>query len=627
MLAFGVFVLLLPGLMLPASLGVTDAPRAAWIDPRLAGLDASPVSVIVQTAAPPDALLLAALGELGTVAYVYSVIDGVHLVLPGDRVADVARVAGVARIDRDQRVELHLDTSRPAVKVGPPLWDAGITGQGATVAVLDTGIDSQHPSVRGRVVAGVVFPSATGPPVETSTPTDADGHGTHVAAIVAGSGDGSTLLNSGDRRYAGLAVAARLVSLDMSGSFSTSTAVKAFDWVHRNREKYNITVFQNSWGREEVGQRFDPDDAVIRAQDALVRDDGVLLVFSAANKGPDPSTLSMEAMNPNVLTVAAVDDAGRIAPFSSRGPALLESGKPASWVKPDVAAPGVSIMSAAAGVRTGTGLYRELSGTSQAAPHVAGVAALVRTMAPALSPLEVMEVLRRTSHDTGAAGPDADTGFGFVDAKLAVELAAGGADGTVLVPTPEEYAESGSLVFGAPGGLSLAPDASLKTSRANGTIPVKSRAESLSFEVTLTSGTVGTSTASVKVSLYDPAGARSDIPVSGGRASRVIATPAEGPWEWRLEPASMTATGTINYHVLATVLVPLPLTISGDFGGSGGFFDESVTGRLKRTYYDAEAGYEQLAAQYGVQAPPFLYVTYAVGGLIGLLLVVRIFRR
>jgi hypothetical protein len=190
--------------------------------------------------------------------------------------------------------------------------------------------------VGGRVEQAVVVDGA-GEPVESSSSTDEDGHDTHVGAITAGDGDGSKQLAGGTNDYAGVAARCGIVSLDISEQFTTSTAICSFEWVHNDREQYGIEVVQNSWGRADTGGQWDPDGPAIRASNSLVVDDFVV-VFSAAKQGPDASSLALEAMNPNVVTVAAVNDDVKTAQFCSRGPVELANGSTACWVKPDVAA-------------------------------------------------------------------------------------------------------------------------------------------------------------------------------------------------------------------------------------------------------------------------------------------------
>ncbi|MDX1611056.1 MAG: S8 family serine peptidase, partial [Candidatus Thermoplasmatota archaeon] len=512
------------------------------------------------------------------VQYTYQVIDAVHLVLPAHRIDELALIEDVVRVEDDEPLALHLDTSRPSVRVGPPVWNHGFTGQGATIAVVDTGVDSAHPGLQGRVARSVVFTGQSQGPVEAQTSVDSEGHGTHVAGIAAGSGEGSQLLTSGDRRYAGVAIASQVVSLDISQSFSTSTAIKAFDWIHQNHETYDIKIVQNSWGRKDTSKAYDPSDSAVKASNALVRDDGLLLVFSAANAGPDPSTLSMEAQNPNVLTVGAVDDAGRVASFSSRGPVIQADGTEAPWTKPDVVAPGVRIKSATAAAAGSPGTYHELSGTSQAAPHVAGMAALVRQANPDLDPLEVMELFRRTARDLGPPGPGPDTGYGLADAARALETALEAEDGQLVFPREEVHSYQGTLSAGTPavGGLLGDDDTGLERVPISGVLPVKEGVQRLNASFTWTPARSGAPAPDLRVTLTAPGGQEIAVPSEGRKAQRSLANPAPGDWTWTIRAAGPNQVGVAEYNLTNTLLVPQPIEITGDFGGSGGFFDSPL---------------------------------------------------
>lgn len=328
----------------------------------------------------------------------------------------LALLPGVAAIQEEEPLALLLSSSRPAVRVTQALWDAGYDGSGVVVAVVDSGIDGAHPGLQGRVARSVRFSDGGAQPGAG----DSDGHGTHIAGIIAGDGAGSAGL-----RHAGMAPEATLVGVDISSSFTTTNAVRAFEWLHGHARELGLRVVSNSWGREREGAAFDVNDPVIRASDALV-DAGIVVVFSAGNVGSSPGTLTVEAQNPRVLTVGAANDEGRVEAYSSRGPPRLAEGGLGDWVKPDVTAPGTLITSARANAGAGEA-YAVLNGTSMAAPHVAGIAALMLEADPRLKPDEVKALLRATARDRGAPGPDMDNGAGFVDGQRAVQSAREGA--------------------------------------------------------------------------------------------------------------------------------------------------------------------------------------------------------
>jgi serine protease AprX len=258
------------------------------------------------------------------------------------------------------------------------------------------------------------------------------GHGTHVAGIVAGQG-------SVDAAHKGVAPGARLYGLGVGEMSTTLWTNQALDWVRLNHDQVDppIRVVTNSW---TTGTTYDPNAYSSKVVRDLV-DAGVVVVFSAGNDGGDGSSIrtSGEAQNPRegVISVGSYDDHddgrqnGGLASSSSRGKTLVAS----SW--PDVSAPGVTISSTKAAISAG-GLgvltaYKELSGTSQAAPHVAGVVALILQANPDLTPAQVEAILEGTAYAFGIGyaksaddrydGSHYAKGHGLVDAWEAVEAA------------------------------------------------------------------------------------------------------------------------------------------------------------------------------------------------------------
>lgn len=438
---------------------------------------------------------------------------------------------------------LRLTRAEPA----PAGATGALAGRGVTVAVVDSGIDATHPDLAGRVKANVKLVEGR----FVDAPGDADGHGTHVAGIVAASGASS------DGKWRGVAPEAELVGVDISDRFTTTSALLAYDWLFVNHERLGIRVVVNAWGR--VGERYyDVDDPIIRAIDRLV-DDGVVVLFSASNHGPAAASLSAEAQNPRVVTVGAVDAAARLMPYSSRGPVASTSG--ASWVKPDVVAPGESIvglrsLQSAPRVSDVDALHREYSGTSQAVPHVAGIVALMLEANPRLGPVAVQNALRESAVDLAEPGPDHDTGFGLVDALDAVNRAASRpADrGNVLVAGGVDRYEDSARVTpvttrGGILGLGSTSSASWST-----TFPVKSGAERLSFELAWTTPATG-----VSVTLRHEGAPQGTWGQSSVEGSRVVVrgrVDDPEPGLWTLEargaaPLAVEVSATVDVELLA----------------------------------------------------------------------------
>lgn len=369
------------------------------------------------------------------------------LIVPDATAADAARWmrdARVERVDWAKPLERHGASALPsAAFFGLTRADrAEGTGAGVTVAVLDSGIDATHPDLAGRVVANARLVQGR----FVDAPGDTDGHGTHVAGIVAASGASS------EGRWPGVAPDARLVGLDISGRFTTASAILAYDWLAEHREEHDIRVVVNAWGRVPDGDAYDPRDPELRAIESLVAE-GVVVLFSASNRGPGPSTLSVEAMSPHVVTVGATDAAGLVMSYSSRGP--VRAADP--WVKPDVVAPGDAVVSLRSAQTLPDAadpdpLHTSYSGTSQAVPHVAGIVARMLEARPSLTPQQVADALRASAIDLGAPGPDDASGYGLVDARDAILAAQGRAPdrGNVLVAGGRDRYEDALALPGAP---------------------------------------------------------------------------------------------------------------------------------------------------------------------------------
>ena len=422
----------------------------------------------------------------------------------------------------------------------------GPTGEGVTVAVVDSGIDATHPDLAGRVRANVRLVEGAFAPAAG----DLDGHGTHVAGIVAADG------RSSQGRHRGVAPGAELVGVDISGRFNTASALLAYDWLFLHRHEHGVRVVVNAWGRVD-DRRFDPDDPVIRAIDRLVAT-GVVVLFSASNHGPDAGTLSMEAQDPWVVTVGAVDAAAQPMPYSSRGPVAPKDGAPA-WVKPDVVAPGervTGLRSQQAAPATGDPdpLHRTLSGTSQSVPHVAGVVALMLEANPRLTPTQVANALRESAIDLAEPGPDDATGFGLVDARDAVRRARGEAPdrGNVLVAGGTDRHRDAATVGPTPRGLLGLGARSQDVWSTE--FPVKPGATALRFDLAMPDATLGS-----PIVTLERDGAtlgpwtRAERDADGAHLRGEVEAPTPGVWTLRVHASAPAA-----LDLRATVDVTLP---------------------------------------------------------------------
>lgn len=433
-------VLAVGGLLGPAVVGLTDtidAVTGAVVDDRVLGDGRALVHVAdgADTHAVADEADEA--GLLVTSRY-----DAIGVFHAAGSTADLERLAShpeVVRLEHDRPIEILTDSSHTATRgvelLDGEVGDLGvIDGEGVGVAVVDTGVDGSHPDLTDRMGENVkVLPGGVAVPFSDTDLLSLGGHGTHVAGIVAGTGDAS------DGRYHGAATGTTIHGVSGGTLISMHAALDALDWVLENHDAVEpaIRVVNNSWGSS--GEH-DPDSATTRLVDELV-DAGVLVVFAAGNSGGDGGDLqtSPECTNPTpgVVCVAAYDDRGagtregETASFSSRG----EQDRPETW--PDLAAPGASITAACRPFlpvcATGPSLsqevlnYATLSGTSMAAPHVAGIAAQMLQLAPDLAPGQLEELLVDTAHDYDEPGHA--QGAGLVDAVAAVLSAAEEGDG------------------------------------------------------------------------------------------------------------------------------------------------------------------------------------------------------
>jgi hypothetical protein len=285
------------------------------------------------------------------------------------------------------------------------VWEAGYDGTGMTIAVLDTGITSNHEDVSGKVVAERNFSSA--PDAE-----DHYGHGTHVASIAAGTGAHS------DGTYTGVAPGAELLSgkvLGNDGSGQTSWILQGMEWaVAQDADIVNMSLGGPS---NPTGT-----DPLEEAVNTLSAESDTLFVVAAGNDGRSgPGTIGSPGTADAALTVGAVDKQDQLAGFSSRGPRLRDGA-----VKPDVTAPGVNIAAALApgstmaeqGDPVADG-YVGLDGTSMATPHVAGAAALLAQRHPDWTG-EQLKAALTASTQPGGYSPF-EQGTGRIDVPAALE--------------------------------------------------------------------------------------------------------------------------------------------------------------------------------------------------------------
>ena len=369
--------------------------------------------------------------------------------------ASLASDPRVARVSIDRPAFATLERSGAAIGAALARQELGLTGAGVGVAVIDSGVSGWHNDLtleRGGLFASYAprvahfkdFRNPYGPvddPAYYEAPFDDYGHGTHVAGIIAGSGYDS---NGGRTGVAPKATIVGLKVLDYTGAGYVSDVIAALDYAVSIKDAYNIRVINLSVGAG-VYESYATDPLAQAARRAV--DAGIVVVAAAGNLGADAAGttqyggITSPGNAPWVLTVGASNHNGTtsrgddaIGAFSSRGPTWIDFS-----AKPDIVAPGVGIESLAEPWTTlydryaayllpgvdpfaWTSPYLSLSGTSMAAPVVAGTVALMLEANPELTPNAVKAILQYTAQVK--AGDDFLTqGAGYLNARGAVRMA------------------------------------------------------------------------------------------------------------------------------------------------------------------------------------------------------------
>ena len=432
---------------------------------------------------------LLSLMSLGLVPRVH--VPAVNALLLGqvetDLLHQLSRLEGVVMVEEYGRLEFFGDIQTPATKASSSdiypagAWDLGVTGSGVNIALTDTGVDSEHPGLLGKHVAGydaVCFVHsdpmcilAGGRQSDGSfDPDDGNQHGTACMGMAAATGIGPDGEQTG---FYGSAPNATLIDVRIgtdvgAGPFENylleqefyESAMNGLQWIIDNKDTpwqgvdetlYGIDIISLSWGitSHEAGGS-DGQDMHSRILDEATLA-GVTVSVAAGNDGPDNDGFSGMGSSSLSITVGSTDDQNTIersddtiAAYSSRGP-RKDNGdnNPVNELKPDVTAPGSNIIQAEGCVSSG-GCNNNIpgqdassnsytgrgSGTSYATPAVTGVIALMIEANPSLDPLIIREILKKTAERRGEPTfPEIDPywnrdfGWGMVDARKAVEMA------------------------------------------------------------------------------------------------------------------------------------------------------------------------------------------------------------
>jgi serine protease AprX len=410
----GARILVIAALLVGSTFGIQGQRHRALLSLDLQGFEqrhsASPTRVILR-GSRDEIEALAGRHRVAVVRY----LKGSAVVLANSaQLADIAADSAADALSGDLPVAPFMSVSNAStaadqVRSGTSGWLlglgalSGVTGQGVTVAVIDSGI-SAHPALSQKVLANVSY--VTG----DSDVTDGFGHGTHIAGIIAGINTGTTSLYNG-----GIAPGAKLVNVRVlgdNGTGWTSDVIAGIEWAIDNRDRYNIRVINLSLGHP-VTESSATDPLCLAVRDAALA--GIVVVASAGNSGkaadgsPILGGITSPGNSPFAITVGAINtkatvtrDDDVMATYSSRGPTKFDFA-----VKPDVVAPGnkiVSIEAAGSSLAknypwlhvTGrpTNAYMQLSGTSMSAAVVSGGAALLLQANPKMSSTQMKIALQ-----------------------------------------------------------------------------------------------------------------------------------------------------------------------------------------------------------------------------------------
>jgi subtilisin family serine protease len=460
-----------------------------------------------------------------------------HVQAPSTARPALAQLPAVAGVYADEDLDPQLASSKPAAGVTPEMHEAGFTGENLTMAIVDSGVAAQHPGLDEEVDAQFVVDddgvsSGSGEPSK---------HGTHVAGILTGSGEGANP-DRGDVR--GVAPGSSLISFDISEDFTTSNALRAFEWIYENHEEENIRVVTNAWGRLESPATYDPDDPIVRASSALVAED-VVTVFSAGNGGDEDSRMTVEATNPDVITVGATTDEGQVESYSSRGPVYDQDGERVNWTKPDLVAPGSHVVSTQPAGEPGPN-YITMNGTSMAAPHVAGAAALALQQRPDLSAPDVKSLLVRGAQDVGPDGIDDESGAGMVDAGASLRILE---ESEGSMERRSSSSSHGEELVGPEQTSTVVSQTDLEH---EDTVEIDVPANGTKLSIDLTWGGEG----ELEVTLERPDGSTESRTTVDRDRSLQVSDPEQGTWRLTVEPEDVSR-GEYEANVTVTWLEPV----------------------------------------------------------------------
>jgi len=371
------------------------------------------------------------------------VINGMAVTARASIIRKLASRPGIGHIRLDSTLQAPSTTfgvaSPPEWNLNlvhaPELWSLGYDGSGVVVANMDSGVDGLHPDLATRWRGG--DNSWFDPHGQHATPHDSDGHGTQTMAIMVGGDAGGSAI--------GMAPGAQWIAVKMyndAGLARYSDIHLSFQWLLDPDGDANTLdapdVVNASWGL--VGTAGQCNTEFNADIDAL-KTAGIAVAFAAGNDGPAPLSSLSPANNPQGFSAGAVDASLVVASFSSRGQSACDGG-----IFPKLVTPGVNINTADLSFG-GLPFYAVVSGTSFAAPHVAGAMALLAQAFPGANVDQIEAALIQSAGDLGVAGADNSYGYGFANVHAAYQLllaGAGGGSPPTITSTPPISATEGS---------------------------------------------------------------------------------------------------------------------------------------------------------------------------------------
>lgn len=406
-----------------------EAVDRVEIDTRQAAFQEIEQSIGAEQAAMEAAVA----GMGGNSIHRYKGVNMLSASVPFDALSLLAADPRVAEIAPVERHHILLATSVPELGA-PTFWTNGYTGQGQAVAVLDTGVRTNHPAFAGKTIISQVFlgtgrfDSCFGD--NATSAEDQQGHGTHIAGIVTSQGMTGWLSYQGVAKGIDTLYNVKVAFSERSGGGcggpTSATALTpdvfdGLDWLVSNTP---AKIVNYSLGGEVTAD----DSLSARTWDQYVDNYGLTVSVAAGNSGPGPATMESPGIGYNVISAANWVTRGTISGSSSRGPTV------GGRYKPDIATPGSNIVSTNYNWDAGSAFVAK-TGTSMAAPHVAGSAALLQSSGVP-SGLATKAVLLNTTDNTGWA---ADRGWGYANLDRAWGQRAYVVDALTASGTPGGY--------------------------------------------------------------------------------------------------------------------------------------------------------------------------------------------